>query len=142
MSNHYLLLSSLFVLLPLYFFYLKTHKNYYEYILAGLLVINMVLSLLFWSNPIKNGLIHKIDAFFARISLICFILYIVFLKENSILDKVIFIGLSLIAISMFLCGDKESSKNWCSKNHINFHMCFHLLSFLAACYAFLNLIYF
>ena len=132
MTNIYLLLSSLLVLLPLSFFYLKTNKNNYEYILANLLIINMILSLLFWSNPIKKGLIHKIDAFFARASLICFILYIVFLKKNSIFDKVIFIGLFLIGVSMFLSGDKESSKNWCSKNHINFHMCFHLISFLAA----------
>ena len=52
MTNIYLLLSSLLVLLPLSFFYLKTNKNNYEYILANLLIINMILSLLFWSNPI------------------------------------------------------------------------------------------
>ena len=38
---------------------------------------------------------------------------------------------------MFLYGDKESSIDWCSKNHTNFHMYFHLFSFLAACCAFL-----
>lgn len=137
MTNIYLLLSSLLVLLPLSFFYLKTNKNNYEYILANLLIINMILSLLFWSNPIKKGLIHKIDAFFARVSLVCFILYIVFLKKISILCKMSFLILFFIGIFMFLCGDKESSKNWCSKNHTNYHMCFHLFAYLAACYAFI-----
>lgn len=78
MSNQYLLLSSLLVLLPLSLFYMKTDKNKYHYILANLLIINMILSILFWSNPVKQGLIHKIDAVFARISLICFLLYIIF----------------------------------------------------------------
>lgn len=137
MSNPYLLISSFFVLLPLSFFYFKTNKNNYEYILAILLVINLILSLLFWSNPIKNGLIHNIDAFFARVSLVCFLLYILFLKENNILCSTILFILFFIGISMFLCGDKESSENWCSKNHTNYHMCFHLFMYLAACYVFI-----
>jgi hypothetical protein len=136
MTNQNLLFSSLFILLPLTFFYVKTNKSNYEYILANLLIINIILSLLFWSNPVKNGLIHIIDAFFARFSVICFLIYIVFLKKNSSLDKIIFYSLFLIGLFMFLCGGKESSKNWCSKSHINYHMCFHLFLSLAACYAF------
>jgi hypothetical protein len=81
----------------------------------------MILSLLFLCNPVKNGLIHTIDAFFARVSVICFV------KKNSSLVKIIFYTLFLIGIFMFLCGDKESSKN---------HMCFHLFLSLVACFAF------
>lgn len=137
MSNPYLLISSFFVLLPLSFFYFKTNKNNYEYILATLLVINLFLSILFWSNPIKNGLIHKIDAFFARVSLISFILYILFIKENTFFCSVNFFILFLLGIIMFLNGDKESSQDWCSKNHTNYHMCFHLFMYLAALYVFM-----
>ena len=137
MSNQYLLLSSLFVLLPLSLFYFKTYKNNYQYILANLLIINMTLSILFWSNPIKQGLIHKIDAFFARISLICFLLYIIFLKEICILYQVLCFILFFMGLFMFLNGHKESCKNWCSKSHTNYHMCFHLFVYLAACFAFL-----
>ena len=136
MSNPYLLFSSLFVLLPLSFFYFKEDKNNYEYFLALLLIINLILSLLFWSNPIKQGLIHKIDAFFARVSLICFILYIIFLKNTTNSCKTIFLIISSIGIAMFLYGDKESSKDWCSKNHTNCHMFFHTFAFIAACCAF------
>lgn len=136
MTNPYLLMSSLFVLIPLLFFYVKTDKNNYEYILATLLVLNMILSLLFWSNPIKNGLIHTIDAFFARVSLICFIIYFVFLKENTTLQKMNCFILLLMGIIMFLYGNNESCKNWCSKNHTNCHMCFHLFVYLSASYAF------
>jgi hypothetical protein len=82
MTHQKLLFSSLFILLPLTFFYIKSNKNNYEYILANLLIINMILSLLFWYNPIKNGFIHTIDAFFARVSVICFLIYIVFLKKK------------------------------------------------------------
>jgi len=112
MTNQNLLFSSLFFLLPLTFFYLKPNKNNYEYILASLLIINMILSLLFWSNPVKNSLIHTIDAFFARVSVISFLIYIVFLKKNTNLDNIIFYTLFLIGIFMFLCGGKQSSKNW------------------------------
>lgn len=137
MSNQYLLLSSLLVLLPLSLFYMKTDKNKYHYILANLLIINMILSILFWSNPVKQGLIHKIDAVFARISLICFLLYIIFLQEICILYQALSFILFFTGIFMFSNGDKESSKNWCSKSHINYHMCFHLFVYLAACFAFL-----
>ena len=137
MSNPYLLFSSLFALLPLAFFYLKAHKNKYESRLAGLLVINLVLSLLFWSNPVKKGLIHKIDAFFARASIIWFIIYIIFFKKISIIYKAIFLILFLIGMLMFYYSSKESSKSWCSKNHSMCHMFFHLFIFLAACFAFI-----
>ena len=137
MSNPYLLFSSFFGLLPLAFFYLNPHKNNYENVLVCLLLINFGLSLLFWSKPIKNGTIHTIDAFFARVSFICFIAYIVFLKKISIIYKIISIFLFLIGIVMFYNGDKESSKNWCSKNHSMCHMFFHLFIFLAACFAFI-----
>jgi hypothetical protein len=59
------------------------------------------------------------------------------LKKISILCRTSFFILFFIGIFMFLCGDKESSKNWCSKTHTNYHICFHLFAYLAACYAFI-----
>lgn len=137
MTNSYLLFTSFLILLPLSLFYFKKNKNKYEYILALLLIINLILSLLFWSNPIKNSLIHKIDAFFARVSLIFFVIYILFFKENNIVLNFIILILFLKGIMMFFYSDKESSKSWCSKNHINYHMCFHLFMYLAAFYVFI-----
>jgi len=137
MSNPHLLFSSLFVLLPLSFFYLNPEKNNYENILAGLLLINFALSVLFWSNPIKNGLIHKIDAFFARVSVFCFIAYVVFLKKISIFHKTLFFILLFIGLLFFYYGSKESYKSFCFKNHSICHMFFHLFIYLAGCFAFI-----
>jgi len=136
MSNHHLLFSSLFSLLPLSYFYFKKDKNNYEYVLAALLLINLILSIMFWSNPKKNGLIHKIDAFFARISILFFVIYVIFFKE-IIFHKVCFLILSSITVFMFYNSNKESSKGWCCQTHTNSHMFFHLFAFLGATIAFI-----
>jgi hypothetical protein len=48
MNVPYLSISSLFLLFPLILFTYKNQQNMYETILAGLLLINIVLSFLFW----------------------------------------------------------------------------------------------
>jgi len=127
--------TSTFGVIPLSAFYLKPHKNMYEYGLAGLLINNIFLTILFWRKPIKHSVMHKFDALFARISLLSFTEYILFTKKLSIIKS--YFMLFSIGMVLFYGSNKESSINWCSKNHILYHMCFHLFMCLAVTCCFL-----
>ena len=127
--------TSTFGVIPLSVFYLKQNKNIYEYGLAGLLINNILLTILFWRNPIKHSVMHKMDALSARISLLSFTVYIVFTKHIFLISS--YFILFSIGMGLFYGSNKESSINWCSKNHILYHMCFHLFMCLAVASSFL-----
>ena len=126
--------TSAFGIIPLSAFYLKQNKNIYEYGLAGLLINNIFLTILFWKNPIKHSVMHKVDALSARISLLSFTIYIVFAKHIFLISS--YFILFFIGMGLFYGSNKESSKHWCSKNHILYHMCFHLFMCLAVACAY------
>jgi len=126
--------TSAFGIIPLSVFNLKSNKNIYEYGLTLLLMINILFTILFWSNPIKHCLMHKIDALFARISLVSFTVYICFTKNN--LTIALFFILFSIGMGLFYGSNKESYNHWCSKNHTLYHMCFHLFMCLSVSCAF------
>jgi hypothetical protein len=126
--------TSAFGIIPLSAFYLKQNKNIYEYGLAGLLINNILLTILFWRNPIKHSIMHKVDAFFSRFSLVFFTIYIVFAKKLSFIAC--YFILFSIGMGLFYGSNKESCKHWCSKNHILYHMCFHLFICLAVACAY------
>ena len=65
-----LLLYSIF-----YFFYYNKKYILFEYILVSLLPFTIFFSQLFWITPIRNSLIHSIDAIIAKIVIISFIIY-------------------------------------------------------------------
>ena len=128
--------TSTFGIIPLSAFYLKPNKNIYEYGLAGLLINNILFTILFWKNPIKHSVMHKLDALFARISLLGITGYIVFTKNNS--SIALFFILFSIGMGLFYGSNKESCKHWCSTNHTLYHMCFHVFICLAVSCAFIN----
>jgi len=138
-SNHlYLVGSSLLFIIPIAIFLMKKQKNVWEYVLCILLVINFILSLLFWSQPIQHSTIHFYDAIFGRISLFLFIFYIFFIKHFGSpgnLKLLSFIVLFFILI-LFYYSDVYSSKEWCSDNHIMCHFLFHMFISIGCSLAF------
>jgi hypothetical protein len=78
---------------------------------------------------------HKMDALSARISLLSFTVYIVFTKHIFLISS--YFILFSIGMGLFYGSNKESCKHWCSKNHILYHMCFHLFMCLAVASSFL-----
>jgi hypothetical protein len=81
-KNHtYLCYTILLLIIPIcYFLFFIKDKPYIEYILIIFLIIIIILSQLFWSNPIKNSQIHKIDAIIAKIVIILFMVYTLIYK--------------------------------------------------------------
>ena len=124
----------LLVLSVLYFlFNLKSiNKNsIIEIIFAISLIITIILSQLFWRNPIKSSRIHKIDAINAKIVILTFILYTIIFKFKL---SFLFI-LAAIFISSYF-SNRYSKQEWCSNKHILCHGLLHIFCFIATFYTF------
>ena len=118
-----LLIVSLFY----YFLYIE-NKPFIENILAIFLIITIIFSQLFWNNPIKNSLIHKIDA---KIVICSFVLYTLLYKFTFIfLLVVLSVGIS------FYFSNYYSRQEWCSNNHIFCHGLLHTFCFIATFFTF------
>ena len=130
-THKYLLYTNLLLAISVVYFLINEDKPLFEYILAGFLVITIILSQLFWKNPIKGSKIHKIDAFFAKIVIFSFILYVLFFKFHiSFLFILFFIAL------FFYFSNYYSTLEWISKKHVIFHGLLHIFCFLGTIYAF------
>ena len=125
-NNHYLIGSSCLFGVPLLGFFLKENKNNIEHLLSFLLLINIICSCLFWYCPEFGSTMHYLDGYFGRLSLLFFFIYIVFLKELSLLFRLGFLICLLCSMSMFSYSSYYSSKEWCCDNHIFCHIWFHL----------------
>lgn len=136
MDTTYLQITNLSLLFSLFYFYLQSKKNIYECVLAAILVLIIICSQLFWSNPIQYSWIHKIDAIVAKFGITCFILYILFLKKKNWLGGIsAFLIIICIADTGYL-SNHYSNIEWCSEPHIMFHGMMHLFCYIGTFYAF------
>jgi len=136
-NNHkYLCYTNILLILSILFFIYKTTQetqpNQLETVLATSLVGTIVFSQLFWNNPIKHSIIHKIDAVIAKIVITSFILYTLIYKYRFTYLIVLF----AIAISFYF-SNHYSSQEWCSNKHLCCHASLHIFCFIATFYAFL-----
>ena len=134
-NHHYLRYTIQLLFLTLYYVIYKLSSRELhpiEYLLAILLLLVMIMSQMFWKNPIKGSSIHKADAVVAKSTICCFILYVLFYKfKLSFLLFVLFILLS------FACSHYFAMKEWCSNKHLFFHGTLHIACFFATFYAFI-----
>ena len=131
-NYNFLLFTNLLLLYSIvYFFTNNTVHTLIEYILVSLLPFTIFFSQLFWINPIRYSVIHKIDAFIAKIVISSFIIYTLIYKYNfSYIILLHFIFLS------FYYSNYYSSKKWCCNNHLFFHGLLHIFCFIATFYSF------
>lgn len=138
-NNYYLVFTSCLLLIPI--IYCMTHftiTNNFEIVLLLLLTSNLVWSILFWNNGKKNSLEHKIDGFLAKLSLVLFIFYILFIKENiPKKHKTFLLCILSIVIILYSLSNKYSSREWCSKEHIITHSLFHVSITTGSLFAFI-----
>jgi hypothetical protein len=136
--NHFILvISSLFLLTSLFFInFIPTKLNYFELSLTSLLVINVILSILFWSEPIKGSSVHYYDAIFARISLVLFSLYIWFVKKTTTMIRATYTLVLSASLLFIYFSNVFSQKKWCSSNHIICHFMFHVFISIGTIFAF------
>lgn len=139
-NYHFLCLTTLFFLLPLVTFLLKqlgvfNITNFLpiymsefitiEYLLVGLIFINIIMSLLFWSNPVDGSIIHILDGFFAKFSLITFVFYTLFYKQLSTYAIIVYLGILFVSLLFAGLSHYYSSQEWCCNLHVIFHGCMH-----------------
>jgi hypothetical protein len=125
MLPHYnLVTSTQFLWIPQYLFASNPEKNMARRVLATLLGINILVSTLFWSHPIPHSIIHRLDAFFGRLSGLVFGIYMAITTLTKQARALFFI-LLFDAILAFYMSDYYSSRDWCCLGHINWHMLFH-----------------
>jgi hypothetical protein len=133
----YLKITNSLLALTFIYYIFNSKKNIGENILAILIILIIITSQLFWHNPIHKSNIHIIDAYIAKITIISFIIYILFYKKLSYFHLFIFIILLIIMFYTFYLSDYYSNKNWCCQNHLLYHGIAHIFCFLLSIYAFI-----
>jgi hypothetical protein len=136
MDTTYLKITNLLLFFSLLYFYFQSKKNIYECILAFMLLLIIICSQLFWSNPIQNSFIHIIDALVAKVTIICFVIYIFFFKKKTWLGIPSAIIILSCICSSFYLSNLYSTEEWCSEIHIVFHGIMHLFCFIGTFFAF------
>jgi hypothetical protein len=126
MEHSILCLSSLEMFLPIIFYiFYREYSPIYTF-LATLILSNIIASILFWKDAVKNGVFHKIDAILARITFVCSLGYILFFKTMTPFGWFLF-GMILGNIGFYIYLSNEySCKEWCCPEHIYHHLWFHL----------------
>jgi len=139
MFNKLLILSAFLFVLPfLNIFFIRQKKwSNYEKFLSILFLINFLLSFLFWYHPVKDSIIHNLDAFFVKFSILCVFIYITFIKQIDIFYQFIFYGMFCIFYSLAIISDACSKKEWCSIEHIIYHFCMHIIGITGSYIAFI-----
>lgn len=135
-NHHYLRFTNQLLFLTLYYFifnlYVLKAIHPIEYVLAFSLVLVIITSQLFWRNPIKGSLIHKIDAFVAKIVIVTLIMYTLLYKF-----KISFLLVLMAILISFLFSHHFSKQEWCCNKHLISHSILHIFCFIASIYVFL-----
>jgi hypothetical protein len=126
-----LIFSSLLFFIPLHKYYQKQNKNDFETLIAILLLMQVMTSLLHWSNPIRYTKYHTLDMFLTKILLIIIPVYFFFYKKD-ITDSTRYDMLVLLTMTLlfYKISNNHSSKFYQTYDHITNHVVFHILAVL------------
>jgi len=106
-------------------------------VLTLLVIAVVITSQQFWSNPIKGSKSHRIDSYVTKAAILIFIFY-TFSRGFSTfwweLSYMTVIGMMAIA---FWISNRESSRNWNSREHILAHSMVHYWGLIGSLYAFI-----
>ena len=104
--------------------------------MAGLVFVNFLLSVAFWMNPVKLSWTHWVDAVFAKISILAFTIYIMFIKPIESRRKIAYtIAISYVAIMAFF-SNVYSKEEWVCRDHVMSHFAFHVFASMGTLFAF------
>jgi len=147
LTAKYLCVTSSALLIPFSFYMNNAVKNFcefpddkkndllvYETVLAVILFIAIYASQWFWSNPIRHGIAHKVDAIVAKITILAFFVYTNFYKE--LWRDWVYIGSTMVLLFFATMSYIESSNEWCSSSHVFYHGGLHLIAAFLGVYAF------
>jgi hypothetical protein len=119
--THYLLVLSSFLLL-------LNCALIRNQLLSALLLANFATSIAFWMNPIQKSFLHTVDSFFAKLSLVAFTVYMMFIKGATSRHRFVYVlVLSFTGIMAFF-SNIFSRSEWTCSGHILCHFVFHIFS--------------
>ena len=125
---HVCCISILSILYPLTTFLNKTNTTVME---KGCGILNLTLfvtSEFFWINPIRYGIYHKIDGFVAKTTFLYFVFYTLNKNNLSKYQLIEYYFTILSFLLTFYGSNYFSSRIWCCKNHLFFHVILHILT--------------
>jgi hypothetical protein len=132
-----LCITSSLLLTSLFYFVLFSSHCIIECILAFLLLCIILTSQLFWYNPIRYSIVHRIDAVLAKITIFSFMAYTLITKlPNTNVYFFSYILLLCLLFCMAISSEYYSQKEWLSVQHIVSHGLLHICSFIGTFYAF------
>ena len=137
LKPHYLCFTSGLFSVVLIIYFLSDNKILEKNILASFLFLCLILSQLFWYNPIQNSFMHNIDGIVAKTNVILFFLYTLFYKKLSTNVLFLYLLLSTLSVYAFIRGKYYSYKEWCCDDHLFNHSLVHIGAFFAAMYVFI-----
>jgi len=130
-------ISTLTLLMPLYIFIMQEHKNIYEIVLASSLSVNVIVSFLFWLNPVRHSIIHYYDGLFGKITFVMVSGYVLCVKPMFWILRFGFKIILAISLLLFYFSDMFSNNVWCCREHICCHFIFHLSISMGCMFAFI-----
>jgi len=135
MKPNTLRITSGLILVTFAYFIKNSKKNIHEIVIGSMMLLLFFCSQLFWRDPIRRSIIHRLDAFVAKITIIYSILYTILTKH---MEKywLYFTIIGCIAIA-FYASNYYSSKDWCCPHHIFCHCLLHIFCFAASLYVFI-----
>jgi len=125
---HICCVSILSILYPLTIFLNKNNTNLIE---KGCGVLNFSLfitSEFFWVNPIRYGLFHRIDGVVAKTTFLYFLVYTLNKNNLSMQHLIEYYFTILLFLATFYGSNYFSSRIWCCKKHLFFHVLLHMLT--------------
>jgi hypothetical protein len=126
MLHKILIFTSFLISVPAVLNLINT-KDKIETFLDSLIIITSLISILFWSNPIRGSIRHKFDGFFAKLSIIVTCLFVMLYQNNDYLDKLAFMLALMMIFNLSILSNCFSRNRWISRNHIVCHIFFHII---------------
>ena len=128
--------SIAFVALPALWINTKPRPRI-EWVLFFILVINGLVSFLFWGDPVPHSDIHVLDGLLGRVSMFLFSVYLLFIKKMPYTYKFGFLCCLYLMLFCFHNSTYHSELDWLCPMHISWHMLFHGLIGTGAMFSFI-----
>ena len=136
--NHYLLCITPFTNLIPFFIYIENRDfHWIQYIVHKCILCLWITSVLFWYNPVKYGWTHSLDKCVVVSFAILSIGYVLFCKKMHRILWFLY-GAILTFCAYFLSmSHYYSSLEWCSREHILYHLVLHFFGNTSIWFVFL-----
>jgi len=129
--------SHLFLLPILYYTTAVKHTKLLS-TLFSMVFMNFILSIAFWSDPIKGSIIHYIDRTAAKTSIVIITIYTILNRVLENKSLIWFFGSLSFMIVFFYLSNLYSTIEWCCREHLITHSMGHIMATISMFFVFLR----